>query len=86
MKKFGLVAVLAILASPALAGAVKYPAGASAAAIAANEQVRAEIAGKPGIVHCALIDTRDKNGKCLVLSVLDAGGGGDGGGAGAGGE
>jgi hypothetical protein len=75
MKKLFLaLATLAAFAAPAFAGKIKYPADASPAAIAADKAVKKEIEGKPGVIFCALIDT--KTGECRQLLVLDAGGGG----------
>jgi hypothetical protein len=64
---------------------VKYPPGASAAAIAENEAVRVSIRGTKGIEFCASIDTRDPHGKCLRDAVLDGGGGSGSSGSSAGG-
>jgi hypothetical protein len=67
---------------PDYLGPVQYPPGTSAQAIAQNEAVRASIVGKPGLEFCAVIDTQDVHGKCLVKLVLDAGGGDGGSGGG----
>lgn len=83
MKKFLLALAAILFAAPAFGGDAKYPADASPASIAIDKAVKAEIAGNEGVVFCALIDT--KTGKCVVLQVLEAGGG-DGGGAGGSGE
>jgi len=60
---------------PDYTGPVKYPPGASAAAVAQNEAVRVSIRGTKGLEYCAFIDTRDPHGKCLRDAVLDGGGG-----------
>jgi hypothetical protein len=78
MKKLFLIAAaVAAFSAPALATGTKYPPGTSKQAIAIDQAVKAEIAGKPDVVFCALIDT--KTGACRQLLVLDAGGGGGGG-------
>lgn len=79
--------LLALAPAPAFAtGAVQYPPGSSPQAIAVNEMVRAEIAGKPGPEFCLQIDTQDPHGRCLLKINLNAGGPGSGNGGGGGGS
>jgi hypothetical protein len=70
-KTFLTLVALVALSLPAFAGKVKYDADATPAAIAADKAAKAAV--KEDIVPCALIDT--KTGKCVLLLVLDAGGG-----------
>lgn len=72
MKYFIIAAVLAVAGAAHAEGAIKYPADASPASIAANEAVRASIAGKPGVEFCLQINTRDPRGRCVLLINLNA--------------
>jgi hypothetical protein len=74
MKYLIMTAALAFTNAAYAEGPIQYPADATPAAIAANEAVRASIAGKPGPEYCLQIDTRDPHGKCLLLINLNAGG------------
>ena len=74
MRYLIMIAALALASSVHAEGAIKYPADASPAAIAANEAVRASIAGKPGVQFCLLINVHDPRGRCVQLINLDAGG------------
>ncbi len=88
MKRLYLLAVaFSLYIAPAMADVlppVKYPPGTPLTAIAVNEQVRLEIAGKPGVEYCLWIDTRSPVGACLHKINLNAGGGNAAGASGAG--
>jgi hypothetical protein len=87
VKKIAIVAlVLAAQTAGALAGSVKYDPKSPAAAVAVNEQVRKEIAGKVDAPLCLYIWN---DGSCRVAMTAAGqmdGGGGAGGAAGASGE
>ena len=74
MKYLVMVIALTLASTAHATGPIKYPADATPTAIAADQAVKASIAGKPGLEYCLLIDVRDPRARCVQLINLDAGG------------
>lgn len=69
-----LALAMAMLVTPATAYDTKYNAGASAHAIAVDQMVKHEIAGKRGIEFCEFIDTATGHCRALVSRYANGGG------------